>query len=76
MSFSDEISEHVTTFSEVENTRRCFVGDLSGLGENGEWMGDEVIAETTHGRVKVRFVDEVRLESARGRGFLGRVFGF
>jgi len=73
ISFSSQLSEHVTTFSEVNNIRKCFVGDLSSWGEAGEWAGDKVTAETQNGRVKVQFTDEVIPESARSRGFLGRV---
>jgi len=76
VSFSSQLSEHVTTFSELNNTRKCFVGDLSSWGEAVEWTGDEVTAETKHGRVKVQYVDEVKPGSSRKRkSFLGWVLG-
>jgi hypothetical protein len=43
---SAELSEHVTIFSEVDNVRRCFIGDLSNWGESGVWTGDGITAET------------------------------
>ena len=70
---SAELSEHVTIFSEVDNVRRCFIGDLSNWGESGVWTGDEITAETQNGRVKVQFVDEAKRESVKSRSFLGRV---
>ena len=70
---SAELSEHATILSEVDNVRRCFIGDLSDWGESEVWTGDEITAETQNGRVKVQFVDETKRESVKSRSFLGRV---
>jgi len=62
---SDELSEHVTTFNEVNDTRRCFVGDFAASGwaeaeaEGVEgWTGDEVFASSQYDKVTVQYVDE------------------
>jgi hypothetical protein len=72
---SSELSEHTTVFSEVDNVRRCFIGDLSTWGDSGDWAGDEITAETQNGRVKVQFVDDSKLGTVKPKGFLGRVLG-
>lgn len=76
--FSDALSGNLTTFGEVDGTRRCFVGDFSGW-RGGAWKGDEVVVEASHGSVKVVWEDDcvVGAGSGRGRtGFLNKVFGF
>jgi hypothetical protein len=72
---SSELSEHTTVFSEVDNVRRCFIGDLSTWGDSGDWAGDEITAETQNGRVKVQFVDDSKPGMVKSKGFLGRVLG-
>jgi hypothetical protein len=55
--FSEQITANLTTFDGVDSTRRSFVGDLSQWTDN--WQGDEVVAETRNGGVKVQYDDEV-----------------
>lgn len=74
--FSPETTVHLTTFSEVDRTRRCFIGDYSELTDDGEWQGDEVIVEARNGSVKVQYDDEVQEKGERKSGFFGRLFGF
>jgi len=51
----------MTTLSETDCTRLCFVGDVSGWRADEEgWKGDEVRLTTKHGRIKVLYVDERR----------------
>ncbi|KAF8067928.1 hypothetical protein FPV67DRAFT_1165290 [Lyophyllum atratum] len=74
--FSPEASMHLTTFSEVDKTRRCFIGDYSEMADGEEWQGDEVFVETRNGSVKVHYDDEVQEKGDRKSGFFGRLFGF
>lgn len=63
--------------NEIDNTRRCFIGDLSLFSDDDDgWKGDEVNIKTEHGRVKVRFVDEAELEISTGKvSLISRVLG-
>jgi hypothetical protein len=72
--FSDDVSERMGHCNEIDNTRRCFVGDLSLLSDDdGGWKGDEVNIRTEHSSVKVQFVDEV--EPTGKVGLISRVLG-
>ncbi|GLB38964.1 hypothetical protein LshimejAT787_0601260 [Lyophyllum shimeji] len=73
--FSPETTVHLTTFSEVDRTRRCFIGDYSELTDGEEWQGDEVVVEARNGGVKVQYDDEVLEKGERKSGFFGRLFG-
>ncbi|KAJ7880678.1 hypothetical protein B0H13DRAFT_1630296, partial [Mycena leptocephala] len=50
--FSDALKAALTTFSEVNSTRRCFVGDFS------DWT-EEISVESMNGNVKVGYEVEV-----------------
>jgi hypothetical protein len=75
--FSDDVSERMSHRNEIDNTRRCFVGDLSLLSDDdGGWKGDEVNIRTEHSSVKVRFVDEPEPEIPTGKaGLISRLLG-
>jgi len=75
--FSDDILEQMGLRNEIDYTRRCFIGDFSLFNdEGGGWKGDEVSIKTKHGKVKVRFVDEVEPETqCRKSGLFSRMFG-
>jgi hypothetical protein len=79
INLSDSLMEHVTTFSEINSTKRCFVGDLSEWAEGEEvWTGDEVNLVTNSGRVKVMYTDEVpppKGSKPPTRGFFSRMMG-
>jgi hypothetical protein len=66
VSFSPDLTEVATTFSEVENVRRCFVGDFKGWTGADEWHGDEVSVGSRNGSIKVKFVDEERKLTSKG----------
>lgn len=72
--FSDDVSERMSQCNEIDNTRRCFVGDLSLLNDDdGGWKGDEVNIRNKHSNVKVRFVDELEPEIPTGKvGLISR----
>jgi hypothetical protein len=73
--FSEEFSRCVTRFSDVSHTERSFVGDLSSwVDRDEEWQGDEVIATSPNGRVKLLYIDEVKVEKDKKK-FFSRVFG-
>jgi hypothetical protein len=75
--FSDDVSERMGHCNEIDNTRRCFVGDLSLLrDDDGGWKGDKVNIRTEHSSVKVRFVDEAEPEIPTGKaGLISRLLG-
>jgi hypothetical protein len=76
--FSDDVSERMGHHNEIDNTRRCFVGDLSLLSDDDDdgWKGDEVNIRTEHSSVKVRFVDEPEPEIPTGKaGLISRLLG-
>jgi len=75
--FSDDVSERMGHRNEIDNTRRCFVGDLSLLSDDDDgWKGDEVNIRTEHSSVKVRFVDEPEPEIPTGKaGLISRLLG-
>jgi len=58
--FSDGIEKDLTTFSEVNCVRHCFLGNfLHWVDFAKDWTGDEVIVESKHGGVKVHYEDDV-----------------
>jgi len=63
--FSDAVLQNLTTFSHVGATKRCFLGDFVGatLPEGGEWSGDELVASSTNGKIKLFYVDEAKPSS-------------
>ncbi|KAG5641917.1 hypothetical protein DXG03_003963 [Asterophora parasitica] len=71
--FSPESLEPLTTFSDVDKTRRCFIGDYSEMTD--EWQGDEVFVEARNGSVKLYYDDEAK-KGERKSGFFERLFGF
>jgi hypothetical protein len=75
--FSDDILEQMGLCNEIDHIRRCFIGDVSLFSdEGGGWKGDEVSIQTKHSKVKVRFVDEVELDTPnRKPGLLSRMLG-
>jgi len=76
--FSDAISRNLTLFGEVDNTRRCFLGDFSQWSDAGEgWTGDELIADVKHGNVKIHYDDDTVGSPVKTRPtLLNRIFGF
>ena len=76
--FSDAINQHLTTFGEIDHTRRCFLGDFSQWTDTGEgWTGDELIVDVKHGNVKIHYDDDVLGSPVKTRPtFLNRIFGF
>jgi len=78
VSTSAALSANVTTFSDMQGTRKSFVGDYpsSGYGR-GDWPGCELNVNCENGRVKLCYVDEMN-ESSDGSGIgglLGKIFG-
>ncbi|KJA15287.1 hypothetical protein HYPSUDRAFT_172720 [Hypholoma sublateritium FD-334 SS-4] len=76
--FSDDVSRNLTTFGEVDSTRRCFLGDFSKWSDAGAgWKGDELEVEVRHGNVKIHYDDDLVGAPVKTRPtFLNRVFGF
>lgn len=76
--FSDSINRNLTTFGDVDNTRRCFLGDFSQWSDTGEeWTGDELTVDVKHGNVKIHCDDDAIGSIAKSRPtLLNRIFGF
>ncbi|OAX40557.1 hypothetical protein K503DRAFT_768450 [Rhizopogon vinicolor AM-OR11-026] len=74
VSLADSISENCTYLSQVDMTRRYFIGDLT-MVDDSDWTGDEVRVEATHGKIRVKYVDENTDISYKG-GLLSRLFGW
>jgi len=72
--FLGDMENAINITSDVNKTRRCFLGDFSALVDDEPWEGDEMVVETSNGGVKIQYDDEAT-ESTRQRGFLGRIFG-
>lgn len=74
--FSDAVHQHLTTFGEVDNMRRCFLGDFSQWTDTDEWTGDELNVEVKHGSVKIHYDDDTIGSPVKTRPtFLNRIFG-
>jgi len=74
INISHGLTELLTTFSEINSTRRCFVGDLSEWVEDEQgWKGDEVAIDTKNGKVNVLYTDEALTPSGTAKGFFSRV---
>ncbi|KAG1763301.1 hypothetical protein EDD22DRAFT_887538 [Suillus occidentalis] len=76
VSLTDTLSDNCTHLSQVESTRKYFVGDFSKV-DDSEWTGDEVRVEAEHGKIKVKYFEE---HSSAGNvnkgGLLSRLFGW
>ncbi|KAJ3512402.1 hypothetical protein NLJ89_g3537 [Agrocybe chaxingu] len=76
--FSDNINCELTTFGEVDSTRRCFLGDFSRWSDApGRWIGDELVVEVKHGDVTIHYDDDVLGAPVKTRPstLLNRIFG-
>jgi len=76
--FSDAINRHLTTFGEIDHTRRCFLGDFSQWTDTAEgWTGDELTVDVKHGNVKIHYDDDALGSPVKTRPTLfNRIFGF
>jgi len=76
--FSDAINRHLTTFGEIDHTRRCFLGDFSQWTDTVEgWTGDELTVDVKHGNVKIHYDDDALGSPVKTRPTLfNRIFGF
>jgi len=76
--FSDAINQNLTTFGEIDYTRRCFLGDFSQWTDAGEgWTGDELTVDVRHGNVKIHYDDDTLGSPVKSRPTLiNRIFGF
>ncbi|KAJ7245647.1 hypothetical protein B0H12DRAFT_1127470 [Mycena haematopus] len=79
--FSDSLSADLTTFNEVNKTRRCFIGDFSDWAEQPEgWIGDEIDLETSNGSIKLQYdiesnVSNVGSPRGKGKGLFAKLLG-
>ncbi|KAG6909014.1 hypothetical protein DXG01_002400 [Tephrocybe rancida] len=73
--FSAQASTHLTTFSDVSDTHKGFIGDYSAIVEGEEWDGDEIVADARNGPVKVYYDDENYDVSGKRLGFFQKLFG-
>ncbi|KAG1843098.1 hypothetical protein C8R48DRAFT_35140 [Suillus tomentosus] len=76
VSLADALSENCTHLSQVDLTRRYFVGDLSMVGD-GDWPGDEVRVDAKHGKIWIKYVEEHTSTNDTSKGGLfSRLFGW
>ncbi|KAG1771980.1 hypothetical protein EV702DRAFT_629757 [Suillus placidus] len=76
VSLADALSENCTHLSQVDLTRRYFVGDLSTV-DDSDWTGDELRVEATHGRIWIKYVEEhASADNTSKGGLLNRLFGW
>ncbi|KAG2151152.1 uncharacterized protein EDB93DRAFT_1249344 [Suillus bovinus] len=76
VSLSDTLSENCTHLSQVDLTRRYFVGDFSTL-DDSDWPGDELRVEGKHGKIRIRYVEEhTSADDTSKGGLLSRLFGW
>jgi len=74
--FSDAISQHLTAFGDVDNTRRCFLGDFSQWTDISGWTGDELTVDVRHGNVKIHYDDDAIGSTVKTQPtLLNRIFG-
>ncbi|KAG6830227.1 hypothetical protein H0H92_001667 [Tricholoma furcatifolium] len=74
--FSTQLSNNLTTFSDVDKIHKCFIGDFSTIVEGEEWSGDEIIVEAGNGSLKMWYDDEAnQTEGRRPQNFFERLFG-
>jgi len=73
--FSDEVKEYLSTLSEVNSIRRCFLGDFEGWDGESEWIGDEAEVTSNNGRVRVNYVDDLSCTSSGKASFWSRMLG-
>jgi len=80
MSTSPAVSPNMATFSDMNDVRKGFIGELadSGYG-HGEWQGSSLDLTCAIGRIKVYYLDEVKegaeAPQAKSSSFLGKIFG-
>jgi len=72
---SNGIVPNLNIFSEVDRVQKSFLGDFKHeeWTSDAEWEGDELLAETRNGNVKLHYMDE---PSVANPGFFGRFFSF
>ncbi|KAG1871468.1 hypothetical protein F4604DRAFT_814524 [Suillus subluteus] len=73
---SDTLSQNCTHLSQVDLTRRYFVGDLSTV-DDSDWTGDELRVEAKHGNIRIKYVEEhTNANNTSKGGLLNRLFGW
>ncbi|KAK7046445.1 hypothetical protein R3P38DRAFT_2873838 [Favolaschia claudopus] len=77
--FSDALNADLTTFNEVNQTRRCFIGDFADWTEEG-WAGDEVSIESSNGSIRLQYDAESPSDagskgSGKSKGLFARLLG-
>jgi len=75
ISITDNLSENCTHLSQVDMTRRYFIGDMS-LADDDDWTGDEVRVEAKHGRIRVKYEDVIVDNTTTKGGLLNKLFGW
>lgn len=76
VSLTDTLSQNCTHLSQVDLTRRYFVGDLS-MVDDSDWTGDELRVEAKHGNIRIKYVEErTSADNTSKGGLLNRLFGW
>ena len=71
------LAAYQTQFSHAGRTNRFFIGDTRAYIESDakgdQWIGDEVVVQTTNGSVKLFYEDEASY-AENSTGFLGKLW--
>ncbi|KAG0702192.1 hypothetical protein DFH29DRAFT_805295 [Suillus ampliporus] len=74
ISLTDTLSENCTHLSQVDLTRRYFVGDFSTV-DDSHWTGDELRVEAEQGSIRVKYIEEnTSADHTSKGGLLNRLF--
>jgi len=77
---SDAVRAQSTDFGEVAGALVCFVGDFTGFDgtDKSDWEGDDIIADTKNGEVRVSYSEESGASSSHSnnKSIFSRILGF
>jgi hypothetical protein len=74
---SKSLQMQQTSFSDVDGTLKCFIGDASPFlrQEGKNWEGDQAVVECKNGNIRVQYDDEPDESPAAAiKGFFSSLF--
>jgi hypothetical protein len=76
VTFSPAIQQDLTLFSDIDGTKKAFLGDLAhtDYGQQGlDWKNDQLDVSSKNAAVRVYYLDE--LTENTGKGWFSKLFG-